>query len=89
MPSICVVPAGAFAFAAVAGAGVLAGVPATGVGLALSRRLARALGGEIEARSEEGRGSVFTLILPRVAAQASADPSPPSLPPPVSTGALQ
>jgi signal transduction histidine kinase/CHASE3 domain sensor protein len=61
----------------------------TGVGLALSRRLARALGGEIEARSEEGRGSVFTLILPRVAAVASADPSPPSLPPPVSTGALQ
>jgi signal transduction histidine kinase len=60
----------------------------TGVGLALSRRLARALGGEIEARSEEGRGSVFTLILPRVA-QASADPAPPSLPPPVSTGALQ
>ena len=61
----------------------------TGVGLALSRRLARALGGEIEARSEEGHGSVFTLVLPRVAPAASADPSPPSLPPPVSTGALQ
>ena len=60
----------------------------TGVGLALSRRLARALGGEIEARSEEGRGSVFTLVLPRVAV-ASADPAPPSLPPPVNTGALQ
>jgi signal transduction histidine kinase/CHASE3 domain sensor protein len=61
----------------------------TGVGLALSRRLARALGGEIEARSEEGRGSVFTLILPRVSAPATADPAPPSMPPPVSTGALQ
>ena len=61
----------------------------TGVGLALSRRLARALGGEIEARSEEGRGSVFTLVLPRVAVTASTDPSPPSLPPPVNTGALQ
>jgi signal transduction histidine kinase/CHASE3 domain sensor protein len=61
----------------------------TGVGLALSRRLARALGGEIEARSEEGRGSVFTLILPRTALAASAEPSPPSMPPPVSTGALQ
>ena len=61
----------------------------TGVGLALSRRLARALGGEIEARSEEGHGSVFTLILPRVAPAASADPAPPSMPPPVSTGALQ
>jgi signal transduction histidine kinase len=61
----------------------------TGVGLALSRRLARALGGEIEARSEEGHGSVFTLILPRLAVPATADPAPPSLPPPVSTGALQ
>jgi signal transduction histidine kinase/CHASE3 domain sensor protein len=59
----------------------------TGVGLALSRRLARALGGEIEVRSEEGRGSTFTLVLPRVSAQSSADPSPPSLP--ASSGALQ
>ena len=38
----------------------------TGVGLALSRRLARALGGEIEARSHEGHGSTFTLVLPRI-----------------------
>jgi signal transduction histidine kinase/CHASE3 domain sensor protein len=38
----------------------------TGVGLALSRRLARALGGEIEVRSREGEGSVFTLVLPRL-----------------------
>jgi signal transduction histidine kinase len=42
----------------------------TGVGLALSRRLARALGGEIEARSREGQGSTFTLILPRLSATA-------------------
>ncbi len=41
----------------------------TGVGLALSRRLARALGGEIEVRSTEGRGSTFTLVLPRVSPQ--------------------
>jgi signal transduction histidine kinase len=39
----------------------------TGVGLALSRRLARALGGEIEVRSHEGQGSTFTLVLPRIA----------------------
>ncbi len=39
----------------------------TGVGLALSRRLARALGGEIEVRSLEKEGSTFTLVLPRVA----------------------
>jgi signal transduction histidine kinase len=37
----------------------------TGIGLALSRRLARALGGEIEVRSQEGSGSTFTLVLPR------------------------
>jgi signal transduction histidine kinase/CHASE3 domain sensor protein len=61
----------------------------TGVGLALSRRLARALGGEIEVRSTEGVGSTFTLVLPRVASQPSADTSPPSMPPPMSTGALQ
>ena len=46
----------------------------TGVGLALSRRLARALGGEIEARSREGEGSVFTLVLPRVGRQAGQEP---------------
>ena len=46
----------------------------TGIGLALSRRLARALGGEIEVRSREAEGSTFTLILPRVTS--------PSLPPP-------
>jgi len=58
----------------------------TGVGLALSRRLARALGGEIDVRSEEGRGSTFTLVLPRVTVQA-VDPAPPSLP--ASSRALQ
>jgi signal transduction histidine kinase len=40
----------------------------TGIGLALSRRLARALGGEIEVRSREHEGSTFTLILPRTLA---------------------
>jgi two-component system, chemotaxis family, sensor kinase CheA len=39
----------------------------TGIGLALSRRLARALGGDIEVTSREAVGSVFTLVLPRVA----------------------
>jgi signal transduction histidine kinase/CHASE3 domain sensor protein len=42
----------------------------TGVGLALSRRLARALGGEIDARSRQGEGSTFTLVLPRIPPQA-------------------
>ncbi len=52
----------------------------TGVGLALSRRLARALGGDIEVRSRQGEGSTFTLVLPRLAAPTS-DASPPSAPP--------
>ena len=62
----------------------------TGVGLALSRRLARALGGEIEVRSGAGDGSTFTLVLPFVAPRPAADPSPNSVPPPMSsTGTLQ
>jgi len=37
----------------------------TGIGLALSRRLAHALGGDIEVTSKVGKGSTFTLVLPR------------------------
>ncbi|HSU14161.1 PAS domain S-box protein [Longimicrobium sp.] len=37
----------------------------TGLGLSISRDLARAMGGELDAESREGEGSVFTLILPR------------------------
>ena len=36
----------------------------TGVGLAIARKLARLLGGEIQVRSELGAGSQFTLVLP-------------------------
>src|SRR5690606_28967113 len=36
----------------------------TGLGLTISRQLARGMGGELAARSEPGEGSCFTLVLP-------------------------
>jgi signal transduction histidine kinase len=35
-----------------------------GLGLAISRDLARAMGGDLEARSDEGHGSVFSVTMP-------------------------
>jgi signal transduction histidine kinase len=37
----------------------------TGLGLPISRRLATAMGGSLNAASELGKGSTFTLRLPR------------------------
>ena len=45
----------------------------TGIGLALSRRLARALGGEIEVRRASGEGSTFTLDPAREPSRSRGD----------------
>lgn len=36
----------------------------TGLGLSITRQLAGLLGGEVSAKSEEGKGSVFSLVIP-------------------------
>jgi CheY-like chemotaxis protein/signal transduction histidine kinase len=63
----------------------------TGLGLSISRQLARLLGGTIDIKSEEGKGSTFTVTIPAVYDPAKVAPreDQPSAPATVAPAASQ
>ncbi|MEW6281806.1 MAG: response regulator, partial [Candidatus Eremiobacterota bacterium] len=58
----------------------------TGLGLMLTRRFCRMLGGEVTVESQHGRGSTFTIRLPVAPVEAAAEPAEAA--PPVGQGSL-
>jgi CheY-like chemotaxis protein len=60
------------------------GLPGTGIGLVISRRLAEMMGGSLRAEAVDGEGARFVLRLPAASAQAvvttDADPAGPATP---------
>jgi signal transduction histidine kinase/CheY-like chemotaxis protein len=55
-------------------------ISGTGIGLVVSRHLALLMGGQIDVQSEEGVGSVFTLILPALMLPPRPRPASPTPP---------
>lgn len=50
----------------------------TGLGLAITRAFCRLLGGDIGVRSEEGRGTTFTIEIPAIVDEAEEEPIAPT-----------
>ncbi len=55
--------------------GSTAGISGTGMGLAICRKIARELGGDVTLVSTPGQGSTFTVTLPRDTGQSAATPA--------------